>query len=148
MIKKGSKEYTRFHRLARKIVSEHIGRKLKSSEAVHHIDGDITNNDFSNLELMSISEHTTFHHKSKGFVALRRNCKNCGKEIIRGKYKIDRVKNAFCSPKCSDEHRAIRPSKIQLMRLMEEKDNNMSAIGRIFGVSCSAVRKWKKKYNL
>jgi len=35
----------------RRIMAEHIGRRLESFENVHHIDGDKTNNDIQNLEL-------------------------------------------------------------------------------------------------
>ena len=39
-----------------------------------------------------------------------------------------------------------KPSKEELIELL--KDNTKSAIGRIYGVSCSAVIKWCKKYEL
>lgn len=42
---------------------EHLGRKLKQNEIVHHIDGDNTNNDISNLQVMSQSEHINLHRK-------------------------------------------------------------------------------------
>lgn len=48
-------------RIHRKIVEEHLGRKLKTWEQVHHIDGDKTNNDISNLIVLSRSEHTKVH---------------------------------------------------------------------------------------
>lgn len=40
--------YTLEHR---KVMAEHIGRPLKRSESVHHIDGDRQNNDINNLQL-------------------------------------------------------------------------------------------------
>lgn len=40
-----------------------LGRKLKRSEIVHHIDGDPTNNDIDNLQLCpSIAAHLAIHH--------------------------------------------------------------------------------------
>lgn len=46
----------------RKIVESFIGRKLLTTERVHHIDGDKTNNDISNLCLLSSeSEHSRLH---------------------------------------------------------------------------------------
>lgn len=39
-----------------------------------------------------------------------------------------------------------KPSKDELIELL--KDNSKSAIGRMFGVSCSSVIKWCKKYGL
>ncbi len=41
----------------RRIMEEHLGRKLAQNEVVHHIDGDGFNNDISNLKLMTASEH-------------------------------------------------------------------------------------------
>lgn len=46
----------------RKIIENFIGRKLLSSERVHHIDGDKQNNDISNLCLLSSErEHAVLH---------------------------------------------------------------------------------------
>ena len=47
------------------IMEQHIGRKLKPDEIVHHKDGDKTNNDIGNLELMTTSEHSRMHTKGK-----------------------------------------------------------------------------------
>lgn len=40
-----------------------LGRKLRSDEVVHHIDGNKNNNSISNLEIMSVSEHSRLHAK-------------------------------------------------------------------------------------
>lgn len=48
------------HRL---IVEKHLGRKLTDSEIVHHKDGDNTNNDISNLDVITQSEHIKIHRK-------------------------------------------------------------------------------------
>lgn len=48
------KGWTQKHRL---IVERSIGRKLETGECVHHIDGNKTNNDLSNLLLMSNKNH-------------------------------------------------------------------------------------------
>jgi hypothetical protein len=47
--------------VARITIEEHLGRHLTSNECVHHVDEDITNNELSNLRLMSRSDHTSFH---------------------------------------------------------------------------------------
>ena len=47
----------------RVIVEKVIGRKLKTSEAVHHIDGDRSNNENNNLILMTRSFHSWLHRK-------------------------------------------------------------------------------------
>lgn len=42
------------HRL---VMTKHLGRPLESSEHVHHLDGDKTNNDVANLELIGNQTH-------------------------------------------------------------------------------------------
>lgn len=43
------------------LMEQKIGRRLYSYECVHHIDHDKTNNDLSNLQLMTRSEHSLYH---------------------------------------------------------------------------------------
>ena len=45
----------------RKIIEKKIGRKLKSNEIIHHLDGDRTNNSFQNLFITNRMEHPKFH---------------------------------------------------------------------------------------
>lgn len=52
--KRNFKEY-------RKLAEKKLGRKLKEDEVVHHIDGDHTNNNLDNLEVMNEAEHTRLH---------------------------------------------------------------------------------------
>jgi hypothetical protein len=48
------------------IVEKNIGQKLKSSEVVHHRDGNKLNNDFNNLEVFSSQDvHHSLHQKQK-----------------------------------------------------------------------------------
>lgn len=46
-------------------MEKHLGRKLDSSEIVHHKDGNKRNNNISNLEIMSRSEHGKLHMTGK-----------------------------------------------------------------------------------
>lgn len=50
--------YVYEHRL---VVEEHIGRYLSPEEVVHHKDLNKTNNDISNLQILSNSEHRKIH---------------------------------------------------------------------------------------
>lgn len=70
------------------------------------------------------------------------NCKSCGKNF-KPRYK----KNIYCSLECSkfDKRVVERPTKEELNILL--KENSYEAIGRMYGVSGTAVRKWKDSYN-
>lgn len=46
----------------RKVLGDHLGRKLERGEIVHHIDGDPTNNDINNLFLTNDSGHRLAHN--------------------------------------------------------------------------------------
>jgi hypothetical protein len=65
----------------------------------------------------------------------------CGKELTSKQGK-------FCSQECAHNAISKRPLVLDLMDKIKEFDNNMSAIGRYYGVSDQAVRKWCKLYKL
>ena len=47
----------------RKVMEKHLGRKLHSHEIVHHKDGNKKNNHYSNLEIMTRSDHMNHHRE-------------------------------------------------------------------------------------
>jgi len=47
------------------IMEEYLERSLKKGEVVHHIDGNKTNNNLDNLQVMSVADHNNCHGKSK-----------------------------------------------------------------------------------
>lgn len=52
--------YVREHRL---VMEAHLGRYLTIDELVHHINGDKKDNRLENLQLMTVSEHISLHHR-------------------------------------------------------------------------------------
>lgn len=50
----------------RRIMENHLGRRLKSSEHVHHKDGNKLNNDIDNLEVITQHEHLRNHALKNG----------------------------------------------------------------------------------
>lgn len=55
---------TGYVKTARLVIEKNLGRYLDPEEVVHHIDGDVTNNDINNLMLFeNKSEHTKYHWK-------------------------------------------------------------------------------------
>lgn len=66
-------------------------------------------------------------------------CVDCGKQINAESVRCDE-----CNKKL--QRKVERPSKEELSQLLQE--SNFSAIGRTYGVSDNAVRKWCKYYDL
>lgn len=71
---------------------------IPSGHHIHHVDHDATNNDISNLECISSSEHTRRHQKNLPY--LQRNCIQCN-----GEYKTKSVKSRYCSNNCKSAYR-------------------------------------------
>ena len=55
----GKRRSRREHRV---IVEKNIGRRLEPWEVVHHKDGNPSNNEISNLEVIEFGSHTAEHH--------------------------------------------------------------------------------------
>ena len=49
----------------RYIMEQYLGRKLNSNEVVHHKDGNKLNNNISNLQVMTKSEHSKLHREEE-----------------------------------------------------------------------------------
>ena len=64
---------------------------------IHHIDGNPTNNDISNLQCLTNSEHRKIHHLM--MPAKNSVCINCGKKFL---YRSVGVSARFCSAKCRE----------------------------------------------
>jgi len=65
----------------RYIMEVHIGRKLKPSEHIHHINGDHQDNRVENFKIVTNSEHKKLHHEAEkiGFLVM------CGKlQVVAG----------------------------------------------------------------
>ena len=74
---KDTKKVTSYPRM---IMEEHIGRPLESNEQIHHIDGDVTNNDISNLQILKLGEHQKLH--SQKYFDKEMVCPWCGTTFI------------------------------------------------------------------
>lgn len=57
-VTRGEDKGKHYHRV---VVERAIGRKLESCEVIHHIDGDKTNNNLDNLQVMTAQEHSSLH---------------------------------------------------------------------------------------
>lgn len=148
------------HHLANKagLVYEHmmaaedmLGRNLKNGEVVHHKDRNRLNNSHDNLMVFKTNSDHAAYHASRDVVldgdvyvaiGMPRNykdtCPICGKE----KYTTAEI----CFECYKKEQAKNIPPKEELYEAL--KDKSMLAIGRKYGVSDNAVRKWCAKYGL
>lgn len=64
----------------RVLLEQKLGRELYPYEDVHHIDGDHTNNNLDNLEVVMHGEHQSFH--AAKYIDSEEICQICGKKFI------------------------------------------------------------------
>lgn len=133
------------------VAEEMIGRRLRDEEVVHHLDGDRTNNRYSNLLVLERGQHSKLHQwidrgapftpHDKCVGNNNKFCDNCGKTLQLKQKKT-------CSPECSAVMRRTvkRPSKEELQELISQ--NSWTKLGEMFGVSDNAVRKWARQYRI
>jgi len=143
------------------IAEEILHRPLDSSEVVHHIDENTKNNDKSNLLIFcSNAEHTAFHHTHERDIDLictdantvhvvvhpeMYTCAYCG-IVFSSTWGNRQHTHAFCSGECAALYcrRVIdRPSK-ESLRTELCTLGSFCAVGRKYGVSDNAIRKWMK----
>lgn len=85
----------------RYLMEKHLGRKLKKSEEVDHDDKDITNNNISNLKLLS--KRANILRSIKPAVRIMFKCPTCLKQFkgLQRQYKSNQLKQKKRGPYCS-----------------------------------------------
>lgn len=113
---------------------------------VHHIDGNRLNNRADNLAVMTPTEHGNLHHQKKRIMV---TCAVCRVEFGALPSRMVNRRPKYCSNACRGiaDRKVERPSLDYLAVLIAEK-NNFCELGRKFGVSDNAVRKWARIYGL
>lgn len=119
--------------LHRHVASLKVGRWLLPGEVVHHKDKDRSNNLPGNLEVLaSHAEHRARH-------APKRSCRRCGSLTYN---------KVFCSLFCAREasKKVQHPDRLTLSADIDSL--SWEAVGRKYGVSGNAVKKWARGYEL
>ena len=81
------------------IMENHLGRKLKRNEVIHHINGNKFDNRIENLMIMTPQEHNKLHKEK---LTKTKICIVCGKEF--NPPVKHRGRNSICSHHCWLEH--------------------------------------------
>ena len=127
----------------RYIMEQHLGRKLKRNEVVHHINGDKFDNRIENLTIMENSEHARFH---KIKLPKTKICIVCGKEFeppIK-----HRKRNIVCSKECwlIHQQQIIKKQEIKINQFSKDETliktwNSLHEIERELGLQATNICK-------
>ena len=141
------------------IAEEKLGRFLLPEETVHHIDENKTNNSPDNLMVFyTKADHTSFHQHGCDMDTVE--LLPCGSWIskmittrcpICGNSKSKDAKTCRNCYKPTNNHSkkvTNKPTKEELFAILQEVQGNFTKIGKQYGVTDNAIRKWCKSYNL
>lgn len=140
--------YIREHRY---VMEQHIGRYLLPEEVVHHIDGNRTNNDISNLELFANNPehiHQTTHFELPDGLDLRvlyvdqkMSSRSIAKSLGTSHVAVQRALNRLGIPtrtKSESRRNEKMPSVEQLREL--RKHHSLQEIATMLGIGLKALK--------
>lgn len=106
---------------------------------LHHIDGNNSNNDLNNIQLLCPNCHYQTDNYCGRKNKKERRCAVCGKEITRWS------KSGLCID-CSKKRVVKRPEIEELKKMLFDK--SFTEVANEFNVSDNCIRKWCKKYGI
>lgn len=111
----------------RYVMEQHLGRKLKTSETVHHKDHNKENNSIENLEIIDNAEHARMHQLEHGRLYVELRCPQCGITFETPKtqsylQKRNKYPCTCCSPRC----RGLLYKDIQMYGMTDSIRKSMS----------------------
>lgn len=130
-----------------RLVAEMAYGAIPNGYQVHHINGIRSDNRAINLQVLSNRDHQHLHCPPSGHMAI---CPVCLDSFyVRQVRDAIKARQNYCSRKClsMSQRKAQRPTPEELSKQIQEI-GNWSAIGRLYGVSDNAIRKWARAYGL
>lgn len=120
----------------RHIASIKQGSWLTSEQHVHHIDGNVLNNDADNLEVLSSTEHAQKHKGKFNYRVYK--CALCDKECTTY---VGMTVGKYCSTKCASDF--LVKNKTLTKELLEYlmPTHSWKELGNIFGYSDVGIKK-------
>lgn len=143
------------------VAEKSLGRALRTNEVVHHLDGARDNNKVNNLLVLERGQHAKLHawldRGAPGAVMPRSNRVNSTKPKSHLVSAVCEICGASLQAKqtrfCCDAHSRLASRKVKSRPPVDELLNDLSsmsfaAVGRKYGVSDNAVRKWLRQGNI
>ena len=136
---------------ARYLVCVQLGYILSSEYEVDHIDSDCSNDEISNLQVLTKEDHMlkTAIENTSGRNVVTVKCSCCGKDFLREK-RLVRYKNQVCSHSCNGKlsnnvgKKALSDDDISYIRenfVCGDKEFGITAFSRKFKVTRNTVSK-------
>ncbi|BEG72620.1 hypothetical protein RVBP21_2480 [Pseudomonas phage BRkr] len=130
----------------RVVAEEVLGRPLYDDEVVHHLDENRSNNHPENLLILPDAMHVKLHAwmRRMGIDPTKyptKLCRCCGSVLST-------EQEYYCSLECTGKgnRKVERPDKDQLIADLHILP--LTKIGKKYGVSDNAVRKWCRRYDI
>lgn len=90
-------------------LEQYLEREIAEPETVHHIDGDFTNNNILNLEILTRKQHAKLHGEKREIEYIEFICPQCGNHgkqearNVRHNRKLGKA-GPFCSRSCAGKY--------------------------------------------
>lgn len=127
------------------------GKKEKPSYVIMRWKWERAKEELKKCILVCANCHRELHYKAIDFNIsnyvvdwIAKNCENCNTQ-----FETKSLNQRFCCIACSQfaNRKVKRPTKEELQNLLQDRVP-FSTLGKMFGVSDNAVRKWAKRYKL